>query len=365
MIFCSYPYAQYQSHQLEIDEAIKNVLAGKTYILGQNVADFEIEFAQYLGVKHVIGVGSGTDALQIALLALDIGLGDEVIVPSHTAVATVAAIKLVAATPIFVDIEADYYTLNPQCVERAITSRTKAIIAVHLYGLPANMQAIMGIADQYGIKVIEDCAQATGASYKGKRVGGIGEIGCFSFYPTKNLGGLGDGGAIACQDADLATRIQQLRQYGWDNHRVSQEVGLNSRLDEIQAAILRVKLRHLEHDTQKRVNIAQGYNVALSELPLKCPKVREGTTHVYHLYVVATDKREDLSWFLKKSDVFAGIHYPVPVHKMPAYIDNLLQEYRLQVTEKTVTQILSLPIYPELSHSEQEQIISAIGQFFG
>ena len=252
MIFFSNPKAQYLAHKKEIDAAIEKVLSGTQFILGQNVASFEEEFAKYIGTDHVVGVGNGTDALCLALNAFDIGPGKEVIAPSYTAVATIAAIGMAGAIPILVDVDPSYYTLSPEAIEKAVTERTRAVIAVHLYGQPADMNKILAIAKRHKLKVIEDCAQAHGAIYEDKRVGSIGDIGCFSFYPTKNLGALGDGGAVVTSDDVIASHLYKLREYGWDENRISQKPGWNSRLDELQAAVLRAKLPYLDADTEKR-----------------------------------------------------------------------------------------------------------------
>ena len=245
MIHCALPLAQYQSYKNEILKSIKRVLDKGCYILGPEVEEFETNFASYCNVDYAIGVNSGTDALTLALRALAIGVGDEVITASHTALATISAVISTGATPVLVDIDPIHFTIAPECIQNAITPKTKVVIPVHLYGQPAEMDEIMKISEEAGLWVVEDCAQSIGAIYKGKKTGSIGNIGCFSFYPTKNLGAVGDGGMITTKDAKLALRIQRLRQYGWDKDRVTEEVGVNSRLDELQAAILKIKLKHL------------------------------------------------------------------------------------------------------------------------
>jgi dTDP-4-amino-4,6-dideoxygalactose transaminase len=364
VISFSNPKAQYDFHKDEIDAAIESVLSGNRFILGPNVDFFEQEFARYIGADHVIGVANGTDALHLALRALDIGPGDEVIAPSHSAVATVAAIGMAGATPVLVDVEPDYYTLSPVAVEQAVTDRTCAVIAVHLYGQPSDMNSILGIARKHKLKIIEDCAQSHGALYEGQRVGSIGDVGCFSFYPTKNLGALGDAGAVATSDAATASRLRKLRQYGWDENKISQEPGWNSRLDELQAAVLRVKLRHLEADTNKRRSIAQKYDATLQDFPMVCPLVREGCSHAYHLYVIIVDRRDELIQFLKKNNILAGIHYSPPVHKMPAYADYLPAGSDLLQTDALADRVLSIPIYPELTADEQDLVVSTIRAFY-
>ena len=282
MILCSNPKAQYLEHQAEIDEAIAHVLEKGRYILGEEVLAFEEEFATYIGVDHGIGVGNCTDAIHLALRACGIGIGDEVITVSHTAVATVAAIELAGATPVLVDIEPDFYTIDPGQLQKAISPKTKAIIPVHLYGQSADLEAVLKIAKQHNLRVIEDCAQATGALYKNRRIGSFGDLACFSFYPTKNLGAIGDGGMIVCNESKLAKKVKCLREYGWDESRVSQFAGVNSRLDELQAAVLRVKLPYLDEDNSKRRKLAKLYDQGLSGLLL--PKIRAEAIPVYHLY---------------------------------------------------------------------------------
>lgn len=283
MIPCANPKVQYLAYRGEIDAAVGRVLESGWYILGEEVKAFEEEFATYIGVSCGIGVGSGTEAIHLALVSCGIGPGDEVITVSHTAVATVAAIELAGATPVLVDIEPDFFTLNPNKLEEAITPRTKAVLPVHLYGQPADLDPILEIARKHHLRVIEDCAQAHGAMYKDKRAGSYGDMACYSFYPTKNLGALGDGGIIVTNDTELAKKARLLREYGWAQRYVSHLAGWNTRLDEIQAAILRVKLKHLDEDNSKRARLAEIYNRKLSTTNLILPKRRENSTHAYHL----------------------------------------------------------------------------------
>lgn len=360
MIVCANPKAQYLSCKDEINDAISRVLDSGWYILGKEVELFEEEFADFIGVKFGIGVGSGTEALHLALVACGIGHGDEVVTVSHTAVATAAAILLSGATPAFVDIEPKYFTIDPNCIRNAITSKTKAILPVHIYGHPADMDAIMQIAHEYGLKVIEDCAQAHGAKYKGKRVGSIGDIGCFSFYPTKNLGAIGDGGMVVTDSPDLAEKARLLRQYGWKERYITSGEGWNSRLDEIQAAILRVKLKRLDEDNLKRVHIAELYRKKLDSPNIVLPQQRKGSEHVYHLYVVRSPKRDEFLRFLKEKGVGGSIHYPVPVHQQPMYA-GFVEE--LPQTECLAKQIISLPIYPELTKDEVYIVTEAMKDF--
>ena len=364
MILCSNPKKQYISHKSEIDDAISRVLDSGWYILGREVRSFEDEFANYLGVTHGIGVGSGTEAIHLALSSCGIGSGDEVITVSHTAVATVAAIELTGATPVLVDIDPDFYSIDPEKIELAITSHTKAIIPVHIYGHPADMDPIIEIADKYNLKIIEDCAQAHGAKYKQKHVGSIGDIGCFSFYPTKNLGALGDGGIVVTNNEKLAEKAKLLREYGWAERYVSHFAGWNTRLDEIQASVLRIKLKYLDEDNLKRMHLAEIYKKELINNNLILPKQREFSTHVYHLFVIRSSKRNELVAYLKDKGVSALIHYPIPVHLQPAY-RQLQRGNALRETEKSMKEILSLPIYPELSESKVHMIIGTIKDFEG
>jgi dTDP-4-amino-4,6-dideoxygalactose transaminase len=365
MILCSNPLAQYLSHKDEIDEAIQRVLGKGWYILGDEVEAFESEFSAYLGVEYGIGVGSGTEALHLALKSFGIGAGDEVITVSHTAVATVAAIELCGATPVLIDIEPDYYTLDPGKLEQAITPATKAIVPVHLYGQPADLSPILELARAHGLIVIEDCAQAHGAMYHGKHAGSWGDAACFSFYPTKNLGALGDGGMVVTNNPDLAQKARALREYGWEERYVSHSSGWNSRLDEIQAAVLRVKLRYLDGDNEARAHIAGQYSEGLAQAGLGLPRVRPDATHAYHLYVVRSAERGGLQAYLKSRDISALIHYPRPVHLQPAYQGRLRGSDQLPGSEQAALEVLSLPIYPELSEAELEKVIQTVKAYKG
>ena len=282
---------------------------------------------------------------------------------AQTAVATVAAIEMAGATPVFVDIEEKFLTLDPLKLERAITPRTRAIIPVHLYGQPADLDPIVEIARRNNLLLIEDCAQAHGATYNGKRVGSFGDVACFSFYPTKNLGAIGDGGMVVTNDAEIAKQSRLLREYGWAERYVSSISGWNSRLDELQAAILRIKLRYLDADNESRNKIARRYLAELRELNLVLPSVRSAATHAFHLFVVLSDRREALRSFLKDNGVGALVHYPVPVHLQPAYSGRLAGSDNLPVTERVAAQVLSLPIYPELGEQDIETVIAAVKRF--
>ncbi len=362
MILCSNPKAQYLSHKDEIDAAIRRVLNGGWYILGEEVKAFEREFADYIGVSYGIGVGSGTEAIHLALACCGIGSKDEVITVSHTAAATVAAIELTGATPVLVDIEPDFFTMDPDRLEAAITPHTKAIIPVHLYGQSADIDPVLQIAHRHHLRVIEDCAQAHGAIYKNKRIGSFGDMACFSFYPTKNLGALGDAGMVVTGDKELAQKALLLRQYGWAQRYVSNLAGWNSRLDEIQAAVLRVKLRYLDEDNARRVRLAEIYEEKLCKNEAELPKKRGNSTHVYHLYVIRSKKRDELLAFLKAKDIGASIHYPVPIHQQRAY-KKLPGCDKLTVTEQIGREIISLPIYPELAESDAQRITETIMAF--
>lgn len=363
MIPQSDPKAGYLAHQREIDEAVKQTLDSGWYILGKQVAAFEQEFAAFVGVRHCVGVANGTDALVLALRACGIGAGDAVITVSHTAVATVAAIELAGAEPLLVDIDPVTFTICPQAVEDAIKSyrgkaKLKAIIAVHLYGHPAEMAAIQGLARRFDLRVIEDCAQAHGAKLAERRIGSIGDIAAFSFYPTKNLGALGDGGAVVTNDDDLAERLRLLREYGWRERYVSEIAGMNSRLDELQAALLRVKLQYLDEENAQRRQIAAVYDEGLKTSGLALPKCVGEAEHVYHQYVVRSDERDALKERLREQGIGTLIHYPVPVHLQPAY--RHCAHSALPETERAAREVLSLPMFPQLSDEQALQVCDAI-----
>ena len=363
MISASNPLASYRARKEAIDVAVRNVMEGGWYILGKEVAAFESEFAAYVGCTHGIGVGSGTEAIQMALKACGIGAGDEVITVSHTAVATVAAIEAVGAVPVLIDIEPDYFTMDPHKLKSVIGPRTKAVIPVHLYGQPADLAAILDIALPRGLRIIEDCAQAHGATYRERPVGAWGDMACFSFYPTKNLGACGDGGMVTTSDPALAGRCRLLREYGWTERYISSIPGGNSRLDELQAAILRVKLPTLNDDNNRRKNIADQYNRFLADTHLVLPKRRPQGSHVFHLYVLRTGRRGALQAFLKERGIGSLIHYPVPVHLQPAYRGRLRCGDSMKETEKATGEILSLPMYPEMTKAEVFAIVAAIREF--
>lgn len=363
----SNPLANYLAHQGELDEAIHRTLRGGRYILGHEVTSFETEFAAYVGVSEAVGVGSGTAALYLALRACNVGPGDTVLTVSHTAVATVAAIELTGAAPLFVDIDPATFTIAVDLLEQAIIKYArpiKAIVPVHLYGHPARMTEIMELAARYGMRVVEDCAQAHGARWAGRRVGTFGDIAAFSFYPTKNLGALGDGGAVLTDDRKLAESVRALREYGWQERFVSEVPGINSRLDELQAAILRVKLRHLDEENEKRRRIAQLYRTNLAnDDRLILPEAGAEATHVYHQYVVRSAARDSLRTYLTEKGIATAVHYPVPVHQQPAYAGRISAITSLSETEAAAREILSLPMFPELSENQVNTVTAQIHEW--
>lgn len=361
------PKANYLAHRAEIDVAIHEVLESGWYILGREVEAFEQDFAAYIGVRYAIGVGNGTDALELALRACGVGPGDLVFTVSHTAVATVAAIELVGATPVLVDIDPVTYTMEPNCLEAALArppaGTPKAVIPVHLYGQPADMPAILELARRHGLYVIEDCAQSHGATLAGRMTGAWGDIAAFSFYPTKNLGALGDGGMVVTDNPALAERVRLLQQYGWRERYISEIPGGNSRLDELQAAVLRVKLRGLDKENMRRQSLAQTYNTLLADAGMTLTAVRSGVTHVYHQYVVRLPQRDALRTYLRQVGIGTLIHYPAPVHLQPAYRNRLPQVAPLPWTEQVAKQVLSLPMYPQLSDDQARRVSKCIGRF--
>lgn len=365
MIVLANPAAQYLALREEIDAAVQAVMRGNRYILGPEVEKFEQEFAAYIGCAHGVGVANGTDAIELALRGLGIGPGDEVITVSHTAVATIAAIEAAGAVPVLVDVEPEFFTLNPARLAEALTPRTKAVVAVHLYGQSADLEAIGAFCRQHDLALVEDVAQAHGARWQGRRLGSIGRVACFSCYPTKNLGAIGDGGIVTTGDAELARRIRMLREHGWAQRYVSAIAGQNSRLDELQAAILRVKLRHLDAANESRRQLAARYRERLQGLPgILLPQVRPDSEHVHHLFVIRTDRRDALMAHLKTREIHAGVHYPMPVHRQPAYAGRL-RSTDMRVTDALAATVLSLPMYPELGLAEVSTVADAIREFVG
>ena len=360
MIPQSNPKAGYLAHKAEIDAAIARVLHSGWYILGDEVRAFEREFASELGASWSVGVANGTDAVELALRACGVATGEAVLTVSHTAVATVAAITRIGAYPLFVDIDPLRYTMAPESLRTVLETpqgaAAKAVMVVHLYGQPADMPQILSIAREHKLPVIEDCAQAHGAAIKARRVGTWGEMGCFSFYPTKNLGALGDGGALIGNDSAREKQVRLLREYGWLTRYVSESFGLNSRLDELQAAVLRVKLSYLDQENARRQSIARQYDEALDGLPLMRPTRFKDCNHVFHQYVVGIDDRDTLRATLRTQSVDTLIHYPLAVHQQPAYSNPAWRPIALPHTESTVRRILSLPMYPELSDEQVCQV---------
>jgi len=353
---------QYIELQAELDDAMQRVVRSGAYILGPSVKGFEADFASYCGTPYCIGVGNGTDAIQLGLIAIGVRPGDEVITVANTGVPGTAAIIAVGAVPVFVDVDAQTRNMDPVLLEAAITPRTKAIMPVHLYGLMADMPAIMQIAQRHGIPVIEDVAQAHGARLAGARAGSIGAVAAFSFYPSKNLGAIGDGGAITTNDSAVDAELRKLRVYGWERKYYSTvEAGMNSRLDELQAALLAVKLRHLDASTARRVSIAQYYKAQLADTGLLLPVTPAGYEAVYHLYVVQTPHRDAYMAGLKHAGVTTDIHYPLPTHRQPIYA-RYAPASALPVTDVQAQQVFSLPNFPELSDAEVEYVASATRQ---
>jgi len=363
MILCANPAAQFQRYQDEIETAVLKVLRSNRYILGEEVNALEREFADFIGAAEAIGVANGTDALELAIRALEIGPGDEVITVSHTAVATVAAIEAAGATPVLVDIDPIFYTLNPLQLKEVLTSKTKAVVAVHIYGQAADLDAIGQFCAENKLFLIEDVSQAHGGKWKNKRLGGIGHIGCFSCYPTKNLGAIGDAGLITTNDSRLAKKLRMLREYGWQNRYISDLVGRNSRLDELQAAILRIKLRHLDEDNAKRQQLANQYSMLLAGMPIFLPASRQSSEQVYHLYVIRTTNRPELMQHLQSHGIQAGIHYPTPVHLQPAYKFRVRTAANMGITEKIADEVLSLPMYPEILSKDLARVIEVVNSF--
>jgi len=352
--------AQYRSIKTEITAAIENVLENSQFILGPEVSAFEKEFARYCGTEHAIGVNTGTSALHLALLAAGIGPGDEVITVPFTFVATVAAIVYTGAKPVFVDIDPVSFTMDPTRIEAAITPRTKAILPVHLYGQPADMDPMMKIAREHGLVVIEDACQAHGAEYKGRRVGNIGDLGCFSFYPGKNLGAYGEGGAVVTNNAEYNRTIRMLRDWGAEKKYQHVLKGYNYRLEGMQGAILRVKLRHLEQWTEARRAHAVRYDALLAGAEVETPKALPYSRHVYHVYAVRTKQRDDLIRTLTEAGVQSGIHYPIPVHLLPAHADLGHRKGDFPHSEQAADEVLSLPMYAELTADQIQSVCSVL-----
>lgn len=362
------PGAGYRALRADIDAAVARALESGWYILGAEGRAFEEEFSAWLGAGRTVGCGNGTDAIALALRGLGIGPGCAVATVSHTAVATVAAVEMTGATPVLIDIDPVHYTMDPARLAATLENPPaglppiRAVIVVHLYGQAAEMPAIQYLCHRNGLALIEDCAQAHGAKLNGRMVGTFGDAATFSFYPTKNMGALGDGGAVVMRDAEPATEVGALRQYGWHRHYISDKPGVNSRLDELQAAILRVKLRHLDAQNARRRQIAAAYNAALAgNRHLTAPTARDGVEHVFHLYVTRALERDAVQARLREAGIGSAIHYPAPVHLQPAYQGRVaVGAGGLDHTELAAREVLSLPIYPELTDAEVSRVCAAL-----
>jgi dTDP-4-amino-4,6-dideoxygalactose transaminase len=356
--------AQYQTIKAELDQAVLAVLAGGAYILGPQVGRFEQALAAYVGAPRAIGLASGTDALRLALAALGVGRDDEVITTPFTFIATANTISRAGATPVFADIDPRTFNLDPADVERRITRRTRGIVAVHLYGQPADLGALSEIAERHGLWLIEDACQALGATWRGQQVGSFGVAGCFSFYPTKNLGAAGDAGALTAPNADFAARVEMLGRHGGRQRYVAETVGYNSRLDELQAAVLNVKLPHLDRWNAARQRIAARYDELLRDSPVATPAVAPDATHVYHQYIIRAPERDALAAALTSEGVSTMIYYPVPLHLQPIYRELGVRPGSLPESERAAAEALALPIYPELSDAQVEMVAQRIRRFY-
>jgi dTDP-4-amino-4,6-dideoxygalactose transaminase len=355
---------QYQKIKTEVDEAIHRVLASGQFIMGKDVADLESEIASYLGVRHAVACASGTDALQIAMMAMNIGPGDEVITTPFTFVATAETIGLLGAKPVYVDIDPRTFNMDPALIAAAITPRTKAIIPVHLYGQPVDMDAVLAVAHAHGLKVIEDAAQALGASYRGKKVCAIGDCGCISFFPSKNLGAFGDGGMIVTDDAALADRLRMVAAHGSRVRYYHEVLGVNSRLDTIQAAILRVKARYLDAWNAERRRAAARYYELLAGTPVIPPFVAPAGVHIFHQYTLRVPERDGLAERLKEKGIPHGVYYPVPLHLQKAFAMSGYHAGDFPVTEQACREVISLPMHTELTDEQQQFVCTTIREFY-
>ncbi len=354
---------QHEECAADIETAVQSVLARGAFILGDEVRNFEEEFADLCGARHCVGVGSGLDALFLAMKGLGIGAGDEVILPANTFIATALAVTHTGATPILVDHDPHSSNIDPRRIRQAITPRTRAIIPVHLYGRPADMDAIAAIADEFNLDVIEDACQAHGAAYRGRPIGSIGRAAAFSFYPGKNLGAGGDAGAVVTQDGELADWLRRARNYGSHVKYHHGMLGFNSRLDNLQAAILRAKLPHLAKWNERRRHIAEQYREGLRDLAIHLPEEAADSQHVFHLFVIRCEGRDAMLNFLKSRHIDAGIHYPVPIHHQPAYAEGCVTRGPLTYTEMFADHLLSLPMHPHLTDGEVQRVIAAVHEF--
>ena len=357
--------AQYAAIREEVDLAVQEVISECNYVLGPQVEEFELAFARFVGSEHAVGVSSGLDALRLALTVLDVGPGDEVILPANTYIATALAVSAVGARPVLVDCDPKTYNIDTRLVEPAITARTKAIIPVHLTGQSADMDPLLEVANQHGLHVVEDAAQAHGALYKGSPCGSIGTVGCFSFYPGKNLGAYGDGGMVTTNDPELAARMRRLRNYGQEAKYHHTEKGLNARLDTLQAAVLAIKLRYLPRWNEARTAHAEAYRDVLEGVgDLALQGRAPYSTHVYHLFIVETQQRDALQERLKAAGIQTGIHYPIPIHLQQAYTDLGYRKGDFPQAERLADRMLSLPMFPELSSQQIGRVRDEIEGFF-
>lgn len=354
--------AQYESIQDEVDAAIKDVLENTAFILGPNVKALESEVADYIGVQHAVGVASGTDALLLTLRAMGVGEGDEVIVPAYTFFATCGAVLLLGATPVLVDIDPETYCIDTQALETRVSARTQAIVPVHLFGHPADMDPIRDFATTHNLRVVEDNAQAIGATYKGDMTGGLGDAGCLSFYPAKNLGAYGDGGMVTTDDAALAGELRKLRTHGWTQKYYTETLGYNSRLDELQAAILRVKLRRLDGWNERRRGHASAYGEQLAGTGIGAPQTLEYARHAHHLYIIEVDDRDRVIEEMTAEGIGTAVYYPYPLHLLPALSNLGHKEGDFPVAESAAQRTLAIPIYPEMTSAQVDRVVSALQQ---
>lgn len=356
--------AQYETIKEEIKEVLTETIESGQYIMGPNVKAFEKEIASYLGVKHAIAVANGTDALVLALDALGIGPGDEVITSPYTFFASAECISRVGAKPVFADIDPNTFNINNEDIERKITKRTKAIIPVHIFGQAADMDKIIALAEEYGLHVIEDACQAIGAELNGRKAGTIGKVACFSFFPTKNLGCYGDGGLMVTNDDELADKIRLLRVHGSSKKYFHEVIGYNSRLDEVQAAVLRVKLKYIDAWNESRRQKAKLYSELLKDAPVQTPAMKDEKSHVYHLYTILAPNREELRKYLEQKAIPTGVYYPLPLHLQEVYKNLGYSKGDLPVAEETCEKNLSLPLYPELPEEHIKYVADAVVEFY-
>ncbi len=349
-------------YQKEFEDKALDVLRGGWYILGKEVSAFEQEFAEYIGAKYAVGLGNGLDALWIAFRVLGIGKGDEVIVQGNTYIASVMGITINGATPVFVEPD-EYFNIDASRIEEKITDKTKAILVVHLYGQASNMTPVVELCRKYNLRLVEDCAQSHGAKHNGQTTGTFGDIGCFSFYPSKNLGAFGDGGAIVTNDKKIADDVKVFRNYGSEKRYYNRVVGTNSRLDEIQAGLLRVRLSHMQELEDEKREICDRYLRELNNPLIELPKIREGSTHIWHQFVIKCETRDDLIEYLNKKNISTIIHYPIPPHLSEAYQYLGVKEGSLPITEKYAKTVVSIPLYNGLTKEEQDYVIEALNAY--